>query len=161
MVEDFKVPPMNPTDPAVLMKTLNAVDPIGVLGDLGLDKDSALRVFEGDYSPLEKRFYEPKYVDFLKVMTNYGKTLPMEVCLMFFERAKNHKPFTSEELGQYHDVCKRMFDFFFDTCKNMVVKYEEDSECLYIKVLDSCYSLVKIYNQEGISMIIVPISSST
>ena len=142
-VEQFNVPPLNFSDPAVLEKALGNIDPVKVLGDLGLNSNEVKQVLDGNYEAVKDHTEKPRLLEFEKIYDSYLKDMNSEVIKSFFEHAKTETPFTQDEVEAFSETYSLFFKRCFDDFYSLSFRYEghPDTRCLLIKVSGSVYQL--------------------
>ena len=126
-----------------LMGRLQQIDGVEMFTKLGLSKEEAEKVLQGDYSDLVKRGPENYIVDFETITKFHKNKFNPNLVKFFFSKVKQNEPYTEEEIKSYRGAFEDWFKLIFYVAKNFIITLdkEEQDETIVIKLGQDYYTM--------------------
>jgi len=133
-------------DPKILRKKLNDIDPLEILGNLGLSLQDAQTVMTGDMTPISKKRLD--ILDFNLIINKYNNFVNLNLIHYFFKKAKLKEAFTEDEINAYKEAWKNWFDFVFLLGERSIFQLSEElqDKSLIIKIDEDYYQMASFQN---------------
>jgi len=115
------------------IQNLEGLNPLELLGKIGLNELEAQTVMNGNFSPVTKT--APDILDFNLIMEYNGDYCNANLINYFFKKAKMQEAFTEEESAAYLDAWENWFVIVFKVAQRSIFQMSEklDDMSLIIK----------------------------
>jgi len=134
------------TNPNVLGRNLNNVDPFAVLSQLGVPQENQQNILSGDFSYFKEK--RPDILNYGLLINKLKSIVNPNLIQYFFKKVKEQKPFTKDEEEAYFEAWNNWFNQVFKLASHNIFRISDEYEnsCLIINKDDSFFLMI-IHNE--------------